>query len=125
MLPTMLTAVSDLGRGLTRERLSVALVDLLAGRSHHRVRGAGLDGFFAMTALNIGIVGLAAGFIVCVCWEGFVCRCGAGGEGLGVEFRGEVLRSDFATKLVLFYVRFFYLNTMKLWTYASMLLGLS
>lgn len=64
-----------------------------------------------MTALNVGVVCLAAGLVIRVGRESFVCRCGAGGEGLGVEFGGVVLRAYFAAELVLFYVSFLRTNS--------------
>jgi len=101
MLTVGLTIMSELAAGLARTRVTKTGVDVLRRGSHQGVTCGGLDGLLAVTALNIRVICLAAGFVDGVGGEGAAGGGGAGGVCFSVEFGGIVARGCLDTGFVL------------------------
>lgn len=90
MLTVSLAVVSEFRARLAGHWLTQTSIHVLRCRTLKGVGCRGLDGFFAMAALDIGVVGLAAGVVVGVGGEGTVGRGTSWGICFGVEFAGVV-----------------------------------
>ena len=90
MLTVSLAVVSEFRARLARHWLTQTSVHVLRCRTLKGIRCRGLDGFFAMATLDIGVVGLAARVVVGVGGEGTVGWGASWGVCFSVEFAGVV-----------------------------------
>lgn len=96
----VLTPMTKLSAGLTRDGLTEAPVHVLRGEAHQSVAGIGLGGLLAVTALY-SRVEILAGNVTGMRTVRAVNGGSARRKRFGVKFRDVILRGDLATGLML------------------------